>query len=304
MNLRLLAVIVVAVLFALAQLQLGVGRSPNDADTAATLSNRTTPAVAFADNGEDNEGDDDDDDDDDDNSGDDDDDDDDDNGDDENDDADNSDEDNDDADDENDDADNDDSDNEDDDEDNEDDDKDNEGDDDDDDDDDNEGGGDDDLDNAESSGGAPAGPAVAPTLPDLEAVGTSNGGDVVIALAGERLTLRVFPWMPSGITITVRKAQPSQFAVVPGRMVGDLMFTVEARDSLGNRLQSLPAEVNLALHYNDFEVTGMSESAITLDWLDPFDNQWKPTPKQFRQDSTNYIASSTTQLGVFVVHVP
>jgi hypothetical protein len=82
------------------------------------------------------------------------------------------------------------------------------------------------------------------------------------------------------------------------------MFTIEARDAFGNQLQTLPAEVNLSLRYNDAEVRGLSEATVTISHLNTLTNQWEPAPKLYRDANWNYVASSLMDIGVFVVHIP
>ena len=128
------------------------------------------------------------------------------------------------------------------------------------------------------AGGAPAAapPASAsPTVPAgsaTQASGTSTGGDSSIALAGDRVVVQVFPWMPAGVTITIRLVDPATAPPPPGTLVGTLIFRVEAQDASGTPLTALPAEVNLAVRYTDQEVAGLNEQQATLSWLDPADN--------------------------------
>jgi hypothetical protein len=218
----------------------------------------------------------------------------------------------------------DDGDNEDDDEDNDDGDDNNEDDDNDDDNDEDDSDNDDDADNDEgddddedfdnvSAPAPPAAPASAPPAvaspptsagSATEASGTSTGGDSTVALAGDRVVVTIFPWMPAGVTITVRLVDPSTVPSPPGTRVGDLVFRIEARDGSGTPLTTLPAEVNLAVHYTDQEVAGLNEQQATLSWFDPADNRWKPAPKLATDPSTNYVAASVTALGTYAVSVP
>jgi hypothetical protein len=114
----------------------------------------------------------------------------------------------------------------------------------------------------------------------------------------------MFPWMPSGVTVTVRRAEPGTVAAAPGARAGDLLFIVEARDATGANLTALPAEVNLSVRYNDQDVTALNEQSLTLSRLSPTDNQWKAAPKLVREPSSNYVAASITELGTYVVHAP
>jgi len=161
--------------------------------------------------------------------------------------------------------------------------------------------------------GSPPAPATAPAPParqpaattgsETEATGTSTGGDSTIALAGERIVVQLFPWMPPGVIITVRLADPAT-TPPPGTRVDALVFRLEAQDAAGAPLAALPAEVHLAARYANADVTGLDKQRITLSWLDPADNQWKPAAKLAADPANNYVAASVTALGLYAVSAP
>jgi hypothetical protein len=277
-QLRLLAVAIVAIVFALAQ-TIGSGASfIGDASAyAASLSPQRPATTVYQDDNADDEADDDDDDTD--------------NTDDESDDADNADDDADDADnadDEADDGDNvDDADNADADADNDE---------------------DDDTADDTTDDGATAG---TPSIDDdqlkqplQQASGTSNGGDKTVATPGERVAIHMFSWMPAGVEVTIRPIDPNTVAAAPGTRAGDLVFAVEAKDASGTQLTALPAEVNLAVRYADDTVSGLNEGNLTLSRLDPATNQWQAAPKLVREPDSNYMAASVTQIGTYAVSAP
>ena len=134
--------------------------------------------------------------------------------------------------------------------------------------------------------------------------GTSNGGDTKISLASDRVVVTVFPWMPSGVTLKVRFLDPTTVASAPGTRVGGLIFRIDAQDATGKTLNTLPAEVNLSVRYNDAEVSSLNESNVALSHLTTTNNQWKAAPKQVRDEPTNYVAASILEAGTYVVHVP
>jgi hypothetical protein len=131
--------------------------------------------------------------------------------------------------------------------------------------------------------------------------GTSNGGDSLIAMPGERVAIRMFPWMPAGVQVTIRPVDPNTVAAAPGTRAGDLVFVVEAKDASGTQLSALPSEVNLAIRYADSTVSGLNEGNLTLSRLDPITNQWQTAPKIVREPDSNYLAASVSQLGTYVV---
>jgi hypothetical protein len=269
-------------------------RSVGDLNIIADpASSRRPHTTAFAQDGNDND-DNDDDDDDDDNDDDDDDGDNDDDDDDDDDDGDNDDDDDDDDDDgDNDDDDDDEGDNDDDD-----DDGDDEGDNDDD-----EGDNDDDDDDGDNAGVVEdPGPTFDTSV--TQASGITTGGDSSIALPGDRVAIRSFPWVPQGISVTLRLVDHAGVPVPPSRPVGALIFQVEAQDAAGSPLTVLPAEVNLSARYTNREAASLNKSQVALLWLDPATNRWVPAPKLVTEPAFNYVASSTTNLGTYCVCVP
>ena len=116
--------------------------------------------------------------------------------------------------------------------------------------------------------------------------------------------MQVFPWMPAGVTITIRLVDPATAPPPPGSLPGNLIFRVEAQDASGTPLTALPAEVNLAVRYADQDIAGLNEQQATLSWLDPANTRWKPAPKLATDPSTNYVAASVTALRTYALSVP
>lgn len=157
-------------------------------------------------------------------------------------------------------------------------------------------------DNVDADVASVTGPIYAfdPTVTEM--TGFTTGLDTRIALPGDRVAVQVFPWMPAGVTVTVRLLDP--LAVPPpGMLVGALVFEIAAADANGIALAELPAEVNLSARYTDQEIGGLSEAGVILLWRDPFDQQWKPAPKLVADAPTNYIAASVTGVGTYAVVV-
>jgi hypothetical protein len=164
------------------------------------------------------------------------------------------------------------------------------------------------ADNSSDDGGDSASNGGAPAIDDetlkqpLTAVnGTSNGGDSIVATPGERVAVRIFPWLPAGIQVTIRPVDANTVPAAPGTRAGDLTFAVEAKDANGTTLTSLPAEVNLAIRYADSTVSGLNEGNLALSRLDPSNNQWQAAPKLVREPDSNYVAASITLLGTYTV---
>jgi hypothetical protein len=79
---------------------------------------------------------------------------------------------------------------------------------------------------------------------------------------------------------------------------------LEAIDSTGVVLPTLPAEVNLSVRYTDIDVTGLDDTPITLGRLDPVSATWNTAPKIVTDPITNYVAASVMDTGVYAVYVP
>jgi hypothetical protein len=159
----------------------------------------------------------------------------------------------------------------------------------------------------DSASDAPAAPVIedeALKQPLTTATGTTNGGDLLIATPGERVAVRVFPWMPAGVQLTIRPVDASTVPAALGRRAGDLTFAIEARDASGQQLTTLPAEANVAIRYADSTVDGLNEGNLTLSRLDPATNQWQAAPKLVREADSNYVAASIMQLGTYTVSAP
>ena len=168
---------------------------------------------------------------------------------------------------------------------------------------------DDDDHGCSSTGGGDASamtPATTPTgtLPTTEVTGASTGGDSTVALIDERVVLRIFSWMPSGIAFKMRFVDPTTVSSPPGKRVGNMVFRIEAQDASGTALDLLPAEVNLSARYADRDVAGATEQNVTLSRLDPATNQWKAAPKLTRAAENNYIAASIMEPGTYAINIP
>jgi hypothetical protein len=154
------------------------------------------------------------------------------------------------------------------------------------------------------AGSGAAGPSFMFDPAVTQASGVSTGADSQFGLPGDRLVVRMFSWMPPGVSMTIRLITPTTVAAPPCTVVGPLIFQLEATDSFGAVLTSLPAEVNLSAHYANSEVVSLNRQAITMYWLDPFDNVWKIAPKVVTDPPSNYVAASVMGLGTYTVCAP
>lgn len=137
-----------------------------------------------------------------------------------------------------------------------------------------------------------------------EASAISEGGDAEVRIGKGKVVVRLFSSLGSGVTVTVRFADPAALAPIPGGPAGDLVFVVEAHAADGAPLASLPVEVNLNVRYDDGDVAGLNEEGLVISHLDPGTGSWRPAPRLIRDTVTRFLAASITELGAYVVHAP
>jgi len=138
--------------------------------------------------------------------------------------------------------------------------------------------------------------------PTTEASGMTTGTDMTLSLGGGRVALRLFSMLPAGMTVGLWLVDLADYPSPPGALAGDLMFEIRAWDVDGSRLDSLPAEVNIAVSYDD--VRDLNEANITLGQLNVGNNQWRTAPKLLIDPDGNFVAASITQLGILAVYAP
>jgi hypothetical protein len=88
----------------------------------------------------------------------------------------------------------------------------------------------------------------------------------------------------------------------PGQKVDSLLFQVVAESCNGTPIPTLPAEVNLGVHYADGDVAGLNESSFTLAHLDTSANQWHAAQKQANDPPNNFVSATITDMGYYVVY--
>jgi hypothetical protein len=110
--------------------------------------------------------------------------------------------------------------------------------------------------------------------------------------------------MPAGTTLFLKQVQRDLFPPVPGAGISDFIFTLEARDAMGGILLTLPAEVQVSVHYTDREVVGLTKLNATLSRLALEDFNWRPVPRQARDPMNNIVTAPIVDLGVYALHVP
>jgi hypothetical protein len=87
----------------------------------------------------------------------------------------------------------------------------------------------------------------------------------------------------------------------PGNLVGLLAYEIRASYCDTNPLTQFPAEVNLSIHYNDIEATGLDESRFVIGHLDMSTGTWTPVEKRANDPSSNTTTATIIDTGFYMV---
>jgi len=168
---------------------------------------------------------------------------------------------------------------------------------------DNDGGDNQDNDNADSGGGGGSNPpAQTSALPPAPACSTP-GQDISFQSADGRVAVHVFPSMTQSVKFSIRMPiDPASVPPPPGPPVGGLLFQLLAEGCNGGPIPTLPAEVNLGVHYSDADASGRTEANFTLARLDTTANQWGPAAKQATDPNSNLTSATVTEMGFYVLY--
>lgn len=129
-----------------------------------------------------------------------------------------------------------------------------------------------------------------------------GGTDQTVALADSRVAVRVFPAMAQDVVVGISLVAPPAAPPLPAAQMGNLVFRVDVGPLNGGAFTTLPAEVHLSVRYADADLGGRDEAKLTIGWLDPSDNQWKPAPKQAADAKSNYLAATVMNGGIYAVY--
>lgn len=136
---------------------------------------------------------------------------------------------------------------------------------------------------------------------------STPGQEVVFASTNQRITVRVFPAMPTSVRVEMRPvfdllAVPNP----PGQLVGLLVYDIVAGAcSDGGEvapIRVLPAEVNLNVLYTDIEALGLDESRFVIAHLDFQTVAWTPVEMQSLNAAGNAIGATITETGYYAVY--
>jgi hypothetical protein len=118
-----------------------------------------------------------------------------------------------------------------------------------------------------------------------------------------RVSIKVFPSLSQSVKFSIR-LPIDQGAVppAPGQVVGGLVFQLMAEGCASGPIPTLPAEVNLGVHYADSDVGGMTEANFILSRLDTSANQWQTVAKQATDPGSNLTSGTITEMGYYALH--
>jgi hypothetical protein len=139
-----------------------------------------------------------------------------------------------------------------------------------------------------------AAPAPACSTPGQEMTFQSGDG---------RVAVKVFPSLNQAVKFSIRlPVDPASVPPPPGPAVGGLLFQLIAESCDGNPIPTLPAEINLGVHYSDADAAGANEGNITLARLDTSANQWRQVQKQAPDPASNLTSATITEMGFYVLY--
>ncbi len=134
-----------------------------------------------------------------------------------------------------------------------------------------------------------------------EAVCSTPGQDTVFTSHDDKVTVRVFG---NSRPVRVEVYQVIDFLsapLPPGTLVGLLAYELRASYCDTNPLAEFPAEVNLAIRYNDIEATGLDENRFVIGHLDMTTGTWSPVEKRANDPASNVTSATVIQTGFYMV---
>jgi hypothetical protein len=132
---------------------------------------------------------------------------------------------------------------------------------------------------------------------------STPGQEMTFTSDDGRVAVKVFSSLTQSVKFSIR--MPIDSATVPpapGQVVGGLLFQLIAETCDGSPIATLPAEVNLGVHYADADAAGLTEASFALSRLDSSANQWRAVAKQATDPGANFTSATITDLGYYVLH--
>jgi hypothetical protein len=131
---------------------------------------------------------------------------------------------------------------------------------------------------------------------------STPGQDTVFTSHDDKVTVRIFGNSPRPVRIEIYQVIDFLSAPLPpGNLVGLLAYEIRASYCDTNPLMQLPAEANLAIHYNDIEATGLDESRFVIGHLDVPTGTWTPVEKRANDPNQNVTTATIIDTGFYMV---
>ena len=134
-----------------------------------------------------------------------------------------------------------------------------------------------------------------------EPVCSTPGQETVFTSHDDRATVRV---IGNSRPVRVEIYQVIDFLsapLPPGNLVGLLAYEIRASYCDTNPLLQFPAEVNLAIRYNDIEATGLDENRFVIGHLDVATGTWTPVEKRANDPGANITTATIIDTGFYMV---
>ena len=132
---------------------------------------------------------------------------------------------------------------------------------------------------------------------------STPGQDMAFSSGDGRVQVKVFSSLSQSVRFSIRlPIDQASVPPAPGPVVGGLLFQLIAETCDGSPIATLPAEVNLGVHYADPDAAGLNEQNFTLARLDTSANQWRPAAKQATDPGANFTSATITEMGFYVLY--
>jgi hypothetical protein len=155
----------------------------------------------------------------------------------------------------------------------------------------------------DTGGGAGQSSAPAPSTAPLPATCSTPGQEMTFQSGDGRVEVKVFPSLSQAVKFSIRlPVDPASVPPPPGAPVGGLLFQLIAESCDGNPIPTLPAEINLGVHYADADAAGANEANFTLARLDTSANQWRQAQKQATDPGSNFTSATITEMGFYALY--
>ncbi len=131
---------------------------------------------------------------------------------------------------------------------------------------------------------------------------STSGQDTMFTSFDGKATVKVFGTSPRPVRVEILQVIDFLAAPLPpGNLVGLLAYEIRASYCDTNPIAQLPAEVNLAIRYNDVEATGLDEARFVIGRLDTATRTWRPVEKRANDPANNTTTATIIDTGFYMV---